>query len=727
MKPIDPFQRNFLQDDERNTRADSRSVSPALSIKTKLNDQDQQNQRTGGQNSQFNQVLNDFDDRSSDISPRFGGNIRIPPQPKLIQQPTQEAVSGAKSAFLSEMAFPGIPDGQIVDCSLLPHPPLLFKDGCYYGMMENKNPEGYGLFWFNSGDVYIGTWRKGMPQGHGFYYLSEGGFYFGQIDCGLASGYGIYYRAQDEFYYQGTFDAGLLDGKGYLNLRSVPYDCLTKNNNITFTQKRPLQNNARIELPPKLQSFQDELIFISLMTNPETQITARNSRHEFESVYFGERNEKGQRHGVGTVINANGSRYHGMFFEDKPLGLGVAVDPSNNMRYGLFSKSGLHIYGSSFTDIDIYIGGYFSGQYYGPGYYYDCQYSKWIMGFFENGDISIKTYGGDGKLTLEHTKLGGEILAYILEKAFAGYYKIEQNLGCNVLFGRSHSIHVAKTADNINDIMENTYFRKLIAQYLIGNTKAKKEKFDGAGWERRSKSPIPSTKEMYKQVFKSFLTDPAFQQQGPAQSNMSNMGSPPANSVPASAPARLPGFPAPGQGQGFDQPPQGGLSQQSLSPQTQLSQQSQQTKPNQVQGQPSGREKFIIPYNRQDSSALGFLPPQQVPSATIASFGKENQPSPPSLSKPLSSFAKEGSSGGEYLFPRNSTRSKNFNMAGPALNSSTSTFGATISQPNLAVPNSSQMMPRDAEQVQVHPSSKSHAQIEDPMIKTPNFDFLNDL
>ena len=75
----------------------------------------------------------------------------------------------------------------------LPYSVHIFKDGTFFGEIEDGHPSDYGMFLFKTGNVYIGSWSDGRPNGFGYLYFLEGGFYYGKIELGLASGHGIYF------------------------------------------------------------------------------------------------------------------------------------------------------------------------------------------------------------------------------------------------------------------------------------------------------------------------------------------------------------------------------------------------------------------------------------------------------------------------------------------------------------------------------------------------------
>lgn len=503
--------RNIVFDDE-----DSRGPSPSPDGRSHQGGDHLSNPKGGhsGRPTQANSVNNDW--RNDQKSPGFGSTSQ-----KSGYGVTQSAL--AKSSLLAQFEHKGIPDGQIIDCNQLAHPLLSYQDGVYYGMLQGKQPNGYGMFWYNNGDVYVGLWKNGIPNQQGYYYLAEGGFYFGGIDRGYASGYGIYYNKTDEFYYQGTFEAGFLEGKGYLNHQGIPQDCNVQGSKVVYSRRRPVQTQRKIELPKKIQSFEEELTYVALHTNPETKDQTKSLESVWEGLYIGERNSSGQRHGVGTVLSSNGSRFHGMFCQDRICGLGAAVDNSNNIRLGMFGQGGLHLYGSCATGQDLYVGGFTNGVFAGPAIYYDHELDKYVIGTFDNGELACKTYGGDGKISSDHLNLGYDIVTLLLQKAFSGFYRVNESMGCSVLVGRDPAA-TGGLRPSVEVSMENKYFRKMIASFLQGSEHNKARRFNGRDWERRNKSPTPDTRDMYKQVLTSyFATDikqtPDFGNQ--AQSNSS--------------------------------------------------------------------------------------------------------------------------------------------------------------------------------------------------------------
>lgn len=424
----------------------------------------------------------------------------------------EQSQSLVKSTLLREPNFPGLTDACIMPRTRLPHETVTYCDGTYFGQTRANMPTGYGMFWFNSGDVFIGKWVSGVPEGHGYYYMVEGGLFFGQISNGFANGFGIYARPQDQLYYQGNFDAGYLDGKGFLHSKGQGFSCIAKTNRITFTKRKDMQSNKRIEFPTKLSSIEDEMAFLALIHNPEwrNQFVQAASSSAWQNIYFGEKNNNGQMHGIGTLLRADGSRFHGIFVEDKPSGFGVTVDKELSIHIGFFSQEGPSLFGSRSQPMQgsLFCGGWGRGLFEGPGFFHLAQQNRWMMGFFERGNLISKSYTSESPPEEGLMSWGHDLQVSLLQKAFGlGGKALEKRLGCLVLSGRcSDNCNMTAAASGNNQAVkiENNYLRRVWKKYLEGTEVARPKRFTGEDWGSRSKSPI-NTKDMHKEVLKSFL------------------------------------------------------------------------------------------------------------------------------------------------------------------------------------------------------------------------------
>jgi hypothetical protein len=417
----------------------------------------------------------------------------------------------AKSTMLKEPNFAGVSNGSILARERLSVETVSFSDGTYFGHLRSGFPTGYGMFWFNCGDVFIGNWVSGVPEGHGYYYMIEGGLYFGKISNGFANGYGIYSRPQENVYYQGNFDAGYLDGKGFLHSKGQGFNCIAKTNRITFTRRKDPQTDKRVDFPKKLTSVEDEMAFLALIYNPEwrSQFIQAAAGSSWQNIYFGEKDSSGKMHGIGTLLKSDGSRFHGIFIEDKPTGFGVTVDKELSTHIGFFSAEGPSLFGcrSQPGQGALFCGGWSRGSFDGAGLYYQSQQNRWMMGFFQKGSLVSKSYTSDSKPSEELLSWGSELQSILLQKAFGqGSKKLDRKLSCVVLSGRSTTCQESDGyyAESANTKIENSYLRKVWRKYLEGTEQPRAQRFRGEEWEARSKSPI-KTREMYKEVLKSYF------------------------------------------------------------------------------------------------------------------------------------------------------------------------------------------------------------------------------
>ena len=129
----------------------------------------------------------------------------------------------------------------------------MYDDGFYTGEISHGNkPEGYGMFWYKSGNIYVGSWIRGFPEGVGYFYMAYGGMYYGQTEAGYASGRGIYKLSEQEFYYFGEFSKGRMNGKGYANHKGVEFAVIMNSGKIVYSEKL---TSKRLST---LQRFEDQ-------------------------------------------------------------------------------------------------------------------------------------------------------------------------------------------------------------------------------------------------------------------------------------------------------------------------------------------------------------------------------------------------------------------------------------------------------------------------------------
>lgn len=385
-----------------------------------------------------------------------------------------------------------------------------FKDGLFFssdfsdrGGNILSSFTGYGLFWYKTGDLYIGSWLRGVPHGYGYYYFINNGVFFGEIKEGNASGLGLFYKPSEEFFYEGNFELGMMSGKGFISYKQKNYQVVMKNGKIAYSEKLPSDFFLQKYCPEDIKSHEDEFQYLSMWLNPSSKsmmqdilYNAKRKNKFWKKIYFGERQGK-TKHGVGTIFRSDGSRYHGMFYDNKALGLGISADSDNNFDLGFFQEKIMRIFGvTSQGKGDIYFGGIEKGNYYGPGVCYNHKSQRWLFGKFEDGEPVKSCFNRSGRLKRGHYILG-DFMDKILKRAFGNIQTSTRRLNVVVMKEADH-VFRSKTDSKenerkINDqvFMENKYFFRKFEEYFCEAKEKKKgkktKKIFGPEWEALKK------------------------------------------------------------------------------------------------------------------------------------------------------------------------------------------------------------------------------------------------
>ena len=262
----------------------------------------------------------------------------------------------------NEPIFDGLGKTRLMDYTELPNKMRMYEDGMYYGDKKidsygEKKRSGdkyYGLFWYKSGALYIGDWVAGYPHGYGYLYHVNGAFYFGQIEAGLAHGYGLFTRTRSyDFYYLGDFRNGLMHGRGYVVHKGGFYKVTMNKGKIAFSEQTKLEKR-KFKLPEEIKTKEDELDFMAYWMNPLLRKYAVMNKKNLEAEgkvpwnrkYYGQV-KNGKKHGAGSILYSDGGRFHGMFYENKALGLGVAADCEGNFELGFYTKKSMEFFGDT--------------------------------------------------------------------------------------------------------------------------------------------------------------------------------------------------------------------------------------------------------------------------------------------------------------------------------------------------------------------------------------------
>ncbi len=90
-----------------------------------------------------------------------------------------------------------------------------YEDGYYLGQVagDGATEHGFGTFFYNSGNIYMGEFRNGRFNGHGRYAWTDGRVYEGDFLDDTISGKGTMTWPSGEVY-EGDFANGKPVGKG---------------------------------------------------------------------------------------------------------------------------------------------------------------------------------------------------------------------------------------------------------------------------------------------------------------------------------------------------------------------------------------------------------------------------------------------------------------------------------------------------------------------------------
>lgn len=88
--------------------------------------------------------------------------------------------------------------------------------GIYIGQLNNttKLREGKGIYTYQCGDIYLGSWKDDIFHGQGIYIFTNGEIFDGLINYGVMEGRGIYFYDNGVAYYDGTWKNNLKHGDG---------------------------------------------------------------------------------------------------------------------------------------------------------------------------------------------------------------------------------------------------------------------------------------------------------------------------------------------------------------------------------------------------------------------------------------------------------------------------------------------------------------------------------
>lgn len=321
--------------------------------------------------------------------------------------------------------------------------------GCIYGDCDN----GYGVWVYESGDIYVGNWSGEYRNGEGTYLYASGEKYTGSVVNNKRNGFGIYnwvagssysgnwkdgsqsgygtYIASDGTSQIGTFENGSYIGSSssYQTTSSTQSGCT----------KGDCQNGWGIYEWTSGTSKGDKYIG-----------DFKNGYRTGEGVYTWGNGDKyvgswsdGNINGYGTQYFANGTKSCGKWENAKLVsqnysepgcisgdcnnGYGVRVYDSGDIYYGYFSDgirsgSGEYLY----SEGDKYDGLFANNKRNGYGTYY------WTDGGFYFGNWKDGNQDGEGTYTKPD---GTKQIGYFEKGSYKGTSSTSTNLTTTCLFG----------------------------------------------------------------------------------------------------------------------------------------------------------------------------------------------------------------------------------------------------------------------------------------------------
>eukprot|EP01017_Pseudomicrothorax_dubius_P010579 TRINITY_DN13793_c0_g1_i1.p1 TRINITY_DN13793_c0_g1~~TRINITY_DN13793_c0_g1_i1.p1 ORF type:complete len:422 (-),score=28.38 TRINITY_DN13793_c0_g1_i1:83-1348(-) len=250
-----------------------------------------------------------------------------------------------------------------------------YLNGIYEGEMANDLArEGMGVFLWNSGEAYIGQWKRDCMEGYGLFKFSFGGFAEGHFFGNKLNG-----QAQIHFpngdWYNGTFRHGKLDGKcfKYLKERAQNFLCEYDLGNL--------------------------LSILPTETVPDFPAQTEIERKRLSASLY-HRDEAGQMALIefGANPTQEGDVHFGFRVHDLPHGLGLVLAEDGSCDYGLFVQGALSAFGRIlFANGDVFVGEMLGGDLRGKGIFYCFEENQWVSGLFKGSKCIHKEVSGIGK------------------------------------------------------------------------------------------------------------------------------------------------------------------------------------------------------------------------------------------------------------------------------------------------------------------------------------------
>ncbi|EAR83069.2 hypothetical protein TTHERM_01026330 (macronuclear) [Tetrahymena thermophila SB210] len=242
-----------------------------------------------------------------------------------------------------------------------------FDNGYYQGEMQNMKREGFGVFYWDSGQIYLGKWSKDFMEDEGVVYFSEGGCAYGNFRRNKLNGYACVLDPFENMIV-GQFSKGILDN-------GVWYEKLTNKWFRYDTQNS--EPNKNYELTTKSQIPQVvtlKEVIKRIFHGCQGRSCIRYIEYPDTTFYLGVAGESGKQ----------------------PSGLGVLHDYDNKvLQVGHHKGKKLNGVGRQYLGFMIN-DGIFEKQEFKYGTQYFIRDKKFFYGFFNGNQIKKIIKSGIG-------------------------------------------------------------------------------------------------------------------------------------------------------------------------------------------------------------------------------------------------------------------------------------------------------------------------------------------
>ncbi|NXT12448.1 R10B2 protein, partial [Prunella fulvescens] len=234
---------------------------------------------------------------------------------------------------------------------------ICFEGGnAYKGLFSEGRMNGEGTYTWADGVKYEGTFVKNVPMHNGRYTWNDGSVYEGSIKDGLRHGYGVFRSGTHPISYIGSWCNGKRHGKGYISYDQEQTSWYSGDwvNNVRegwgFRRYRS-GNTYDGQWKKNLRHGHGKMVWLTDNQEYEGQwecgIQHGSGMHTWflkrmEMSQYSLRNEyvgdfvKGERHGHGTFLYADGAMYSGDWVHNKKHGKGIFVFKNGHSFEGEF-------------------------------------------------------------------------------------------------------------------------------------------------------------------------------------------------------------------------------------------------------------------------------------------------------------------------------------------------------------------------------------------------------